>query len=701
MKHNVKSKTSKKRFKTPKTTSFTTNLEVFYKPINGDLESHIGGYTIDLSEHDTKDILTVDIETTGLNRIVDKINSVQLTDSNENTWVIWVNDNKKELKRLVKFLNQFRVVTHNGKFDSLFLYEKTGITLKLYGDTYILAHMLTEPSLSLKYLAKKYFGITYDIDKETKKFSTKQSVTKIKSEFKKWAVDNLGTTKVTQYNKVITDLYKYLDGLLWIPDFNKFVELVNDEELGLEMLYEFYENVSDEQRYHLKIKLIEYGIQDTVYTRRLFKLLRDKIKGYKLSKVYRHELRCYKAFIEVEKVGVTIDNSALSEQMVIVEDTVNKLLDKLNSFDEVKECGITNWNSSQQLVELFVNYLGFESTKTTPKGDPSVDKAQLKQWNDEGLHDILPILLEYRMYRDQLKFLVSWEKLSSDDGKLHPSFNITADTGRTTCNNPNLQQVPQASALRNIITAPKGRKVIECDFSQAELRVASVFAEDENMIEAYRSGSDLHTSTMEFIYAGQTPKDEQQAKAWRTNAKATNFGFLYGMSAKTFVEYAKGYGMKITEEESEAFREQFFDSYPELLTMHDKFIDYAKKYGYTYSPIGRKRFLPNINSRNWQEKGKAERQAVNTPVQGFASDLCISAMADILQDKSLDKSKYSIIGTIHDAILVEVDEDVAEEYAEVIRKHMVSPSVLDICDIEITVPIVADVEIGSAWGKHD
>lgn len=237
--------------------------------------------------------------------------------------------------------------------------------------------------------------------------------------------------------------------------------------------------------------------------------------------------------------------------------------------------------------------------------------------------------------------------------------------------------------------------------SQAELRVASIFSEDENMIHAYQSGSDLHQKTMELIKGGKKPKDAQEAKRWRTEAKSANFGLLYGMSAKTYQEYAKGYGMNITLEEAEDIRDDFFNSYPKLLDMHKKFVDYAKKYGYTYSPIGRKRFLPNLKSRNWKDVSEAERQAINTPVQGFASDLVISALADILEDESLDKSKYKIIGSVHDAILVEADEDVAEEYAKKVKEHMENPSVLEICDIEITVPLVADIEIGSAWGKHD
>lgn len=690
-------RSSRKRSKRVKQPTYTTTLETFYKPSEGELERFESGMTIDLSK--TKKIY-VDIETEGLNNIIDEIKSIQITDESENTYVVWIDGNYSELKAIAEFLNQFKIITHGGKFDSLFFFKKCGVSLKLFGDTQILAHMLTEPKLKLKYLVKKYFGIDYDIDKETKKSNKKVTVASVKKQLKEWALENTELKKLTPYNKMIEALYNDLEGSLFLDKPQMLIKFV-DDDTDYDKVLEYYSKVSERILEERRMTLIKYGMGDTVYGFRLYNYLYPKVKAYKLLKVYRHEVRAYNAYIEVEKEGVTIDFGLLGETRATIETELKEVEKELYSFDIVKEAEVDNFNSSQQKVRLFCEVLGWETKHMTKGGQPQINQSQLEEWSKEGKHEILDVLLRYNKLTKQLQFVDKWEELSQYDGKLHPSFNITADTGRTTCKNPNIQQVPQDSTLRNVITCPKGRKFIEVDMSQAELRVASIFSEDENMIHAYQSGSDLHQKTMELIKGGKKPKDAQEAKRWRTEAKSANFGLLYGMSAKTYQEYAKGYGMNITLEEAEDIRDDFFNSYPKLLDMHKKFVEYAKKYGYTYSPIGRKRFLPNLKSRNWKDVSEAERQAINTPVQGFASDLVISALADILEDESLDKSKYKIIGSVHDAILVEADEDVAEEYAKKVKEHMENPSVLEICDIEITVPLVADIEIGSAWGKHD
>ena len=690
-------RSSRKRSKRVKQPTYTTTLETFYKPSEGELERFESGMTIDLSK--TKKIY-VDIETEGLNNIIDEIKSIQITDESENTYVVWIDGNYSELKAIAKFLNQFKIITHGGKFDSLFFFKKCGVSLKLFGDTQILAHMLTEPKLKLKYLVKKYFGIDYDIDKETKKSNKKVTVASVKKELKEWALENTELKKLTPYNKMIEALYNDLEGSLFLDKPQMLIKFV-DDGTDYDKVLDYYSKVSERVLEERRMTLIKYGMGDTVYGFRLYNYLYPKVKAYKLLKVYRHEVRAYNAYIEVEKEGVTIDFGLLGETRATIETELKEVEKELYSFDIVKEAEVDNFNSAQQKVRLFCEVLGWETKHMTKGGQPQINQSQLEEWSKEGKHEILDVLLRYNKLTKQLQFVNLWEELSQYDGKLHPSFNITADTGRTTCKNPNIQNVPQESTLRNVITCPKGRKFIEVDMSQAELRVASIFSEDENMIHAYQSGSDLHQKTMELIKGGKKPKDAQEAKRWRTEAKSANFGLLYGMSAKTYQEYAKGYGMEITLEEAEDIRDDFFNSYPKLLDMHKKFVEYAKKYGYTYSPIGRKRFLPNLQSKNWKDVSEAERQAINTPVQGFASDLVISALADILEDESLDKSKYKIIGSVHDAILVEADEDVAEEYAKKVKEHMENPSILELCDIEITVPLVADIEIGSAWGKHD
>ena len=175
-----------------------------------------------------------------------------------------------------------------------------------------------------------------------------------------------------------------------------------------------------------------------------------------------------------------------------------------------------------------------------------------------------------------------------------------------------------------------------------------------------------------------------------------NFGFLYGMSAKTFVDYAKGYGLNITEEQSEGFRNNFFEAYPRLLPWHEECKEYARKNGHTWSPIGRKRFLPDINSSNWSNRGQAERQSVNSGVQGFASDMCISALSDIVFSDIIDHERCKVLGSVHDAILFEIRDDYVEEVVPIVKEMMEHPSIID--GIDIPIPIIADVEVHQAWG---
>lgn len=177
-----------------------------------------------------------------------------------------------------------------------------------------------------------------------------------------------------------------------------------------------------------------------------------------------------------------------------------------------------------------------------------------------------------------------------------------------------------------------------------------------------------------------------------------NFGFLYGMMAKTFVLYAKGYGLNLTQEESEKIRSDFFKAYPTLLTWHEECKDYARTYGYIKSPIGRKRWFKNIHSNNFALRSADERQAINSPVQGFGSDLCISAIADIVFSEELDHSRFNVLGSVHDAILFEIRDDYVDELVPVLKNMMENPSILE--GLEKPIPIIADVEVSQCWGGH-
>lgn len=247
-----------------------------------------------------------------------------------------------------------------------------------------------------------------------------------------------------------------------------------------------------------------------------------------------------------------------------------------------------------------------------------------------------------------------------------------------------------------MIEAREGWKIAELDYSQMELRVASWLSGDENMMNAYKSGSDLHTQTQKMIYGEHEDIPKDEAKRHRTNAKITNFSLVYGAVPSSLVKYAKGWGIDIPIKEAEELHEKFFEAYPKLKDFYRKCQAFTSQHGYIESPTGRRRYLPDIYSSNYKYKSSAERQCINTPVQGMASDLCISAMADIVFSKELDHSRFNVLGTVHDAILIEVREDYAEELSEKCRQIMENSSLMQ--DLPIPVPIVADVEIGQSWG---
>lgn len=638
-----------------------------------------------LEKIDLNKPVCLDIETTGLHRFTDDITSLQLGYTNvitgkyERKFFDWAKTDMKFLLKLLTFLKKAKLVTHNGKFDLLFIYVKTGIELNLWVDTLVLAHVCGEVELGLKPLVKKYFNVDYDIETEAKKGK-------------------------------ITDAF------------------------------------------------ISYALDDVLYPIKLMKIFKKKLNMYDLVKVYKHEMRAYRAYYEVEKNGVPISprrgeiaKKLIEEYMPIYERLITVADINWNSTAQVssvlfgkknkpiyKEKGEKLPNTYEVIEYLFTgeqivrgefdtrkeatqfkeeylaenNYLygidvklkhnfkpvvigygvGLKVIEKTAKGVPSVSSDVLMNYVGNPVVDDL---LEYRRLTKLETFIKSWEKIQVDD-KIYPSFNITARTGRTTCSNPNLQQIPQDKNVRNLIEARPGWKIIEQDFSQIELRVASMFSGDANMQHAYQSGSDLHSKTTELLFGDTSHLSPQEQKRKRTEAKSMNFGFLYGMSAKTFVDYAKGYGLNITEEQSESFRNNFFEAYPRLLPWHEECKQYARKNGHTWSPIGRKRFLPDINSSNWSDRGSAERQSINSGVQGFASDMCISALSDIVFSDIIDHERCKVLGSVHDAILFEVKDDYVDEVVPMIKEMMEHPSIIE--GIDIPIPIIADVEVAQAWG---
>ena len=291
-------------------------------------------------------------------------------------------------------------------------------------------------------------------------------------------------------------------------------------------------------------------------------------------------------------------------------------------------------------------------------------------------------------------FLNRWEDDLGPDKRIHPSFNLTnVVSGRTSCQNPNLQQVPRTKDVRGIYKAPPGRLFFEADYSQLELRIAADYANDKTMLDIYRHNGDIHTTTAKLMTGGREPTKEERSKA-----KAVNFGFLYGMMAKKFVDYAyNSYGVIFTLAEATEFREKFFAKYSRLLPWHHEQEVLCEALGGVYNKFGRFRKLPLIYSSNKWERASAARRAINTPVQGTGSDLLISAATQI--HKELKGEGLKIVGTVHDSILGEFPEECKDWIVDEIRRIMLHPATMDEFGVELKVPLDCDIGVGP-WGTH-
>lgn len=396
-------------------------------------------------------------------------------------------------------------------------------------------------------------------------------------------------------------------------------------------------------------------------------------------------LESFKTYRNIERRGMFIDVQAAKE-------LIPKYKAKASELEaQLKQVANINWNSNAQVAKVFIDQLGMPVLKRTPKGAVSIGAEQLEDYAAMG-YPIATMLLEYkRRTKDVGTFLEPWIE-QAVDSRLHPSFNVdTVRTGRTSCQEPNLQQVPRDKALRTLFRAPAGKALFECDYSQLELRIACHYAEERTMQRIYAESGDIHTRTAQVVTGKAEVTKEERGKA-----KAVNFGFLYGMSAKGFVNYAKtGYGVLVTDQEATEMRARYFSTYRDLEPWYAKQKRLCIQDGGVYTLFGRFRALPEIYSQNWSDKGSAERCCINTPVQSSGSDILLSAMIEI--DKTLPECQ--IVCTVHDSILVEVPEDKVDYYKERIGNIMRHPALLDYFGVQLKVPLDIDIGVGP-WGTH-
>jgi len=344
------------------------------------------------------------------------------------------------------------------------------------------------------------------------------------------------------------------------------------------------------------------------------------------------------------------------------------------------------------------------------KTGPSIDKVTRSLFLDS---DRLPeyarnLLDKYNIYRDISTIYtrnLNKYKRYINHGRIHTRLNITkAKTGRVSSSDPNLMNMPQRSKLspkiRSLMIARDGYTLVATDESQSELRIMAHVANDKNMLEVFRSGGDIHTNTAKELagYRWQSFSEEEKKK-YRKYAKAINFGLLYGMSDNGFMKYAKlEYDLTLSFKEAREWVSLFFDLYYGIKKYHSDIVSFCKRQGYVESFLGRRRRLPEINSRDLFRRGEAERQAINHPIQSPSSDMVLIACDDI-EGNQYPEEEIRPLLFIHDELIYEVKDELINKYIPHIKYAMEHPSLYERFGVKLNVPLVAGIKVGKNLGE--
>lgn len=433
--------------------------------------------------------------------------------------------------------------------------------------------------------------------------------------------------------------------------------------------------------------------EESVHFFEIAHLLEVKLAEGKLRRILEEiELPLARVLADMEERGIALDGEFLKKLSAKAGKEITRLINAIHKDAEEE----FNLNSSQQLSRILFEKLKLKTyglRKTEKGGVISTSASELEKLKDA--HPIIPRILEYREYAklkstyiDALPLLVN-----ARTGRVHTTFNQTGTaTGRLSSFDPNLQNIPIMSELgreiRKAFIVEKGFLLVSFDYSQIELRVAAHLANDEKMIEAFRRGMDIHALTAAEVY--NVPL-EKVTPDLRRNAKTLNFGILYGMGSRAFSE-ATG----MTREEAKRFIDEYFRNFSGIREYIERTKRFAEENGYVETLFGRRRYIPEIQSPNWQLKREAERMAVNMPVQGTATgDIIKMAMIEV--DKYVKKEKLAndvrMLLQVHDELLFEIKKDLARKIAPQIKKIMESAA-------ELKAPLAVNIKIGKSWGEQ-
>ena len=411
-------------------------------------------------------------------------------------------------------------------------------------------------------------------------------------------------------------------------------------------------------------------------------VLTEELEKQGMTKLYQEiELPLCPVLYRMEKLGIDIDRNQLVQFGEMLSGRIADCESLIYSYSD----GPFNINSTKQLGELLFDKLGLPPVKKTKTGY-STNADVLEKLKNK--HPIIPAIMDYRMltklkstYADGLL------KQIAEDGRIHTTFqNLVTATGRLSSTEPNLQNIPVRTDLgaeiRKMFIPKPGCVLVDADYSQIELRVLAHIAKDETMQKAFRDGMDIHTVTASQVF-GVTP--EQVTPLQRRHAKAVNFGIVYGIS-----EFSLSEDIGVSRYEAKAYIENYLANYRGVKAYMKQVVEDARERGYTETMFGRRRYIPELKSSNFNVRSGAERMTLNTPIQGTAADLIKLAMIRV--DKALAEHfpEAKLLLQVHDELIVECPEEIAPQVAELVSREMESVAALN-------VPLTAEAKTGKSW----
>ncbi len=414
----------------------------------------------------------------------------------------------------------------------------------------------------------------------------------------------------------------------------------------------------------------------------LHPVLLEEIRKQGMERLYNDiELPLCGVLYRMEKCGVAIDRKQLEQFGKMLSERITACEELIYSYSEEP----FNINSTKQLGDILFEKLKLPPVKKTKTGY-STNADVLEKLKDK--HPIIPSIMDYRMltklkstYADGLM------KVIGQDGRIHTTFqNLVTATGRLSSTEPNLQNIPVRTDLgaeiRKMFIPESGNVLVDADYSQIELRVLSHIADDKVMQEAFRSGMDIHTVTASQVFGVPA---ESVTPLQRRHAKAVNFGIVYGIS-----EFSLADDIGVSRYAAKAYIDSYLNHYNGVRDYMKQVVESARETGYTQTMFGRRRYIPELKNTNYMVRQGAERIALNTPIQGTAADLIKLAM--ILVDKALSERfpEAKLILQVHDELIVECPEEIAQSVAALISDQMQQVA-------ELSVPLLAEAKWGKSW----